>query len=326
MRKKTILVTGGAGYIGSYVNKMLNQVGYQTIVLDNLSRGNRHAVQNGIFIHKDLADTEGLRQLFQDYPIDAVMHFAASTDVGESVRDPSKYYFNNACNTYNLLVAMKNANIHQFIFSSTAAIFGKPLNEKINEEHPCNPINPYGESKWMVEKMLRDFSQAYGLKYGCLRYFNAAGGDPEGKIKHQLPKCSNLIPLILQSLKNDHSTVTIYGNDYPTRDGTCIRDYIHIDDLGKAHLLLLEKLLSGAPSTSYNLGNGNGFSVREVINAVEKTLQKKVRVIEGPRRPGDPPILLAESKKASIELGWTPQYELKDMILHAWQMMQKDTI
>jgi UDP-glucose 4-epimerase len=244
------------------------------------------------------------------------MHFAAYIDVGESVKDPIKYYQNNVVNTLNLLTAMLRHHIRHFVFSSTAAIFGNPVYPRISEDHPCHPLNPYGESKLMVEKMLHDLDTAYGLKFACLRYFNAAGGDPNGKIKNFQKYSSNLIPIILRNLKTN-LPVTIFGTDYATPDGTCIRDYIHIEDLGKAHLIVLKHLLSGGASTCYNLGNGKGFSVREVIDTVEKVLNQKVNVIEGNRRPGDPPILLADSIKAVAELEWHPLYSLELMIEHA---------
>lgn len=316
MPSQTILVAGGAGYIGSHINKMLHQAGYRTLVLDNLSRGNQQTIKRGIFIEGDLADTAFLDALFKTHSIDAVMHFAAFIDVGESVKDPAKYYQNNVVNTLNLLTAMVRHQVKRFVFSSTAAIFGNPVHPKIKEGHPCHPLNPYGESKLMVEKMVHDFDTAYELKSSCLRYFNAAGGDPNGEIKNFQKYSSNLIPIILQNLKTNQP-VTIFGTDYATPDGTCIRDYIHIEDLGTAHLTALNHLLNGGPSTCYNLGNGKGFSVREVIQTVERVLSQKVKVIEGKRRPGDAPILLADSSKASEELGWHPRYSLEQMIEHA---------
>lgn len=323
INKGTILVTGGAGFIGSHINKMLYQAGYQTVILDNLSRSNKETIQSGTFVQGDLSNSAFLHSIFSQYPIDAVMHFAAFIDVGESVRDPAKYYLNNVANTLNLLTAMLHHDVKTLIFSSTAAIFGlpDPDDPRLTEDHPCHPINPYGESKLMVEKMLRDFDNAYGLRYCALRYFNAAGGDPEGKIKNYQTKVSNLIPLILRTLKYSGSHLTIYGTDYPTPDGTCIRDYIHIEDLGTAHIMAMEKILKGSHSCSYNLGNGKGFSVREVIAAVEKVLQCKVPYIEGPRRPGDPPILLADASKAYFELQWQPHHSLEEMIQHAWNAL-----
>lgn len=317
--KQVILVIGGAGFIGSHINKMLHRSGYQTVVLDNLSRGHRIAVPYGTFIEGDLGDPQILKHVFENYSIQAVMHFAAFIDVGESVHNPAKYYLNNVSHTLNLLITMLQYEVKTLIFSSTAAIFGQPLKPLINEEHPCEPINPYGVSKWMIEKILRDFGTAYDLKYCCLRYFNAAGGDPEGEIKNCQLRASNLIPRILLNLKKSEGFVTIYGTDYPTPDGTCIRDYIHLEDLGAAHITAMEQLFAGAPSNCYNLGNGRGFSVREVVHAIEKTLNLKVPIIEGPRRLGDPAILLADSSKAARQLNWHPRYSLQQMIEHAWE-------
>ncbi|MBS4167521.1 UDP-glucose 4-epimerase GalE [Parachlamydia sp. AcF125] len=322
MRSKTVLVVGGAGFIGSHVNKMLHQAGYQTVVLDNMNTGTQAAVTRGSFIKGDLADSACLDFIFSSYIIDAVMHFAALIDVGESVREPALYYRNNVANTLNLLEAMHRHHIPIFIFSSSAAIFGTPQAPIITEEHPCHPINPYGETKWVVEKMLRDFELAYGLKSTCLRYFNAAGGDPEGEIKNFKKKETNLIPLVLRSLITPQGCVSIYGTDYPTPDGTCIRDYIHVCDLGEAHILAMQQLFEGAPSDFYNLGNGQGFSVRQVIQKAEQVTGLKVQVIEADRRPGDPPILVADAQKAAHQLGWRPHYpELETMIKHAWQAL-----
>lgn len=318
---KKILVAGGAGFIGSHVVKMLDRQGYCPIVFDNLSKGNRQAVTCGTFIEGDLADVLSLKKVFDKFSIEAVMHFAALIDVGESVREPGKYYANNVCNTLNLLEAMRQHGVKTFIFSSTAAIFGNPQQERIAEDHPCAPINPYGYTKLFVEQILRDYDKAYGLRSTALRYFNAAGGDPDGKIKNYNRRPSNLIPVILQHLRQiKKDPITINGTDYPTPDGTCVRDYIHIDDLGRAHISAMEKLFGGAPSNNFNLGNGKGFSVWEVIRAAEKVTGLKVRTVEGPRRAGDPPILIAESTKAREYLGWTPHYpDLETMILHAWK-------
>lgn len=324
MSKKTILVVGGAGYIGSHVNEMLQQTGYNTVVLDNLSRGSPQAVHRGILIKGESANQDLLNKIFTEYQIDAVMHFAALTDVGESMIAPLKYHHNNVANTITLLNAMQQHQIKIFIFSSTAAIFGMPQTKKISEDHPCNPINPYGNSKWLVEKILDDLVRANQIKCGCLRYFNAAGGDPRGNIKSLIMsrKETNLIPIILRSLKEKKSAVSIYGTDYPTPDGTCVRDYIHIEDLGTAHILLMEKLFSGMESTNFNLGNGEGFSVRQVIATAEHVTGLKVNAIESDRRPGDPPILLADSRKAEQILGWQRKYPSLDiMIKHAWEAM-----
>ncbi len=322
MNNKTILVTGGAGFIGSHVNKMLHHAGCETIILDNLSRGFEQTVVKGTFIKGSTDDKTLLASIFSSHKIDAVMHFAACIDVGESVEDPAKYYQNNVCATLNLLESMKNHQIKHFVFSSTAAIFGLPQKQKIDESHPKLPINPYGYSKLIVETILSDFDKAYGIKSCCFRYFNAAGGDPESAIKYHDKKESNLIPLILKSLKNPLGKITIYGTDYDTKDGTCIRDYIHVNDLGSAHILGLEKLFKTGQSNCYNLGNGNGFSVREVISAAENVTGLKVNVIEGKRRAGDPPVLVADSTKAHNELVWNPKFPtLEDMIAHAWNAM-----
>jgi UDP-glucose 4-epimerase len=323
MHQKTILVVGGAGFIASIIIKMLHQAGYQTVAFDNLSTGSREAVTHGIFVKGDTANSTDLDNVFTNYTIDAVMHFAALIDVGESTRDPSKYYINNVVNTLNLLDAMRQHGINTLIFSSSAAIFGIPQEKYLTELHPCNPINPYGETKLMVEKILRDYDTAYGFKSCSLRYFNAAGGDPEGEIKNYKRRESNLIPLILKSLKNQQRSITIFGTDYPTPDGTCIRDYIHVYDLGIAHIRAMKKLFEGGPSTNYNLGNGHGFSVREVIRAAEKVTGRKVNAIIGSRRLGDSPILVADSQKARRELDWHPQYpSLEAMIEHAWQALR----
>lgn len=323
MQQRTILITGGAGYIGSHVNKMLIQAGYRTVILDNLSRGSQKVLPpSQDFVEGSCGDVSILQTLFQRFNFHAVMHFAAYIDVGESVNDPAKYYQNNVVETFTLLKSLVQHKIKTFVFSSSAAIFGYPEKVPIKENHPCKPINPYGESKLMVEKILRDFDAAYGLKSCCLRYFNAAGGDPEGIIKNYQKKSSNLIPIVLRSLLSDTGVVTINGTDYPTPDGTCVRDYIHIEDLGAAHILGMERLFAGLPSSQYNLGNGQGYSIREVIQAAEKVTGIPVRVQEGPRRPGDPPLLVADSTKARSELGWNPRYpSLEIMLDHAWRAL-----
>lgn len=319
MPSPNILIAGGAGFIGSHVAKMLERRGYRPVVFDNLSSGSQKAIGDIPFILGDLARTEDLDLAFKKFPFNAVMHFAALIDVGESVVNPLKYYVHNVSYTLNLIEAMQRHNVNALIFSSSAAIFGLPQQPRINEDHPCRPINPYGETKLMVEKILRDCDTAYGLKSSCLRYFNAAGGDPLGEVKNFKRKEANLIPLVLRHLKNPSQPVTIFGADYPTPDGTCIRDYIHLEDLGTAHILALEQLLKTNVSTNYNLGNGNGFSVREVIRAAKSVTGLKVSVIEGSRRAGDPAQLIADARKARRELGWTPHYTLEQMIAHAWQ-------
>lgn len=317
---KTILIVGGAGYIGSHVNEMLNRRGYRTVVLDNYIEGHRDSVIHGTLIEGDLGDSKVLDQIFETYEIAAVMHFAACKDVGESVTEPMKYYWNNVANTLNLLNTMLRHKINYFIFSSSAAIFGIPQEIPISEEHPCNPINPYGRTKLMVEHILKDFDAAYDFRYASLRYFNAAGGDPEGKLKNYREKDCNVIPILLRCAKEPERTFTIYGTDYPTPDGTCIRDFIHIEDIGTTHIAALENLLNGAPSNCYNLGNSTGFSIRQVITSVEKVTGCRIKIREGPRRPGDPPILVANSKKAEKELKWKPAYtSLESIIEHAWK-------
>lgn len=322
MDKELILILGGAGFIGSHVNKLLNQSGYSTLVLDNLSSGSKKSVLCGTFIEGDLADKALLDRIFTQYPIRAVMHFAAFIDVGESVVDPLKYYMNNVVNTIAVLEAMVRHGVRHFVFSSSAAIFGDPLTPKITEDHQKHPINPYGNSKWIVETILRDFDRAYGLKSSALRYFNAAGGDPEGEIKNFKKKEGNLIPIVLRSLRSRGPSVTIFGTNYPTPDGTCIRDYIHVQDLATAHLLAMEQLFAKETSTQYNLGNGDGYSVRQVIAAAEKLTGIKAHVIEGAPRAGDPPVLLADATKAQRELGWRPLYPaLEMMIEHAYSSL-----
>lgn len=322
MANQYILVVGGAGFIGSHVNKMLHREGYQTLVLDNLSRGDKRTVCYGTFIEGDLADINLLHRIFSTYSIAAVMHFAAYIDVGNSVSDPIKYYTNNVVCTLNLLSVMIQYQVKRFIFSSTAAIFGYPLTTKMTEDHPCQPINPYGKTKWMVEKILADYEVAYGLRFCCLRYFNAAGGDPEGEIKNYQLNVSNLIPRILLCAKGQMDHIKIFGSDYPTPDGTCVRDYIHIEDLGRAHISAMKRLLEGCPSNFYNLGSGQGFSVKEILQAIELCVGKNLPFTIDNRRMGDPPFLLADSNKAFVELQWTPSFSLEQMIHHAWNAYQ----
>jgi len=321
-KPKTILVTGGAGFIGSHVNKDLCDAGYQTIILDNLYRGSREAVYKAIFIEGDFGNAHLLDQIFKDYLIDAVMHFGGLKDVGESTQEPIRYYSTNVGSTLVLLEAMLRHEVKIFVFSSSAAIFGQPLMENITEEHPCNPINPYGHSKLMIETILKDLDKAYGLRYSCLRYFNAAGGDPDGVIKNHQLKNSNLIPIILRSLEEPNGHVTVFGMDHKTFDGTCIRDYIHVKDISAAHITVMEKLFNGEHSQNYNLGNGKGFSVNEVIDTIEKVTGRKINVTASSRREGDPPKLIASSQKAKNELGWEPYFpSLETMVEHAWQAM-----
>lgn len=315
-----VLVVGGAGYIGSHMVKLLCRRDCEVTVLDDLSAGYRDAVTGGRFVLGDLGDSQVLEAVFAGQRFDGVMHFASHIQVGESVREPAKYYRNNVFKTQALLDAMVSHQVDAFIFSSTAAIFGEPVRAPIDEEHPKNPINPYGRSKWMVEQMLEDYDAAYGLKAVKLRYFNAAGADPEGELgEHHQPE-THLIPLVLQAASGRRSNVTVFGVDYDTPDGTCIRDYIHVADLCEAHWLALRRLWEGGGSAAYNLGNGNGFSVRDVIETARAVSGRDFSVIYGERRPGDPARLVADSRRARAELGWNPRHaELGTIIEHAWR-------
>lgn len=322
MTKSTVLVTGAAGYIGSHVNQRLIKAGYQTVLLDNLSRSHQFPHSDAPYYQGNIGDTSLLEKIFTSHSIDTILHFAAYINVGESVRFPDLYYANNFSQTLQLISTAVHHGVRLFIFSSSAAIFGHPKTLTIDEQHPCHPINPYGQSKWMIEKVLTDFDQAYGLKSCSLRYFNAAGGDPEGKLKHQQVQTTNLIPIILNNLKNGIDSVNVFGTDYPTKDGTCIRDYVHIDDLASAHLLGMEQLRQTKHSSAYNLGNGQGYSVKEVIEAVSRVTGKKIQIVACERRPGDPPYLIANANKAARELLWKPTFpSLEIMIEHAWKAM-----
>lgn len=315
-----ILVTGGAGYIGSHINKELNKQGYETVVIDNLSYGHEDFVKWGALERVDLSNSREIKKVFQNYPIDAVMHFAAFTYVGESVEDPQKYYLNNLRNTLNLLKVMLEFEVEKIVFSSTCATYGDPLEIPITEDHPQNPISPYGRGKFMVEQVLRDYSQAYGLKYASLRYFNAAGADPDGELGESHQPETHLIPLILDAALGRREDIKIFGTDYPTPDGTCIRDYIHVTDLADAHIKALEYLENSVKSEVFNLGNGNGFSVREVIEEARKVTGRKITAVETDRRPGDPPILVGSSKKAREILKWEPKFDdLSQIISTAWE-------
>lgn len=325
--KATILVTGGAGYIGSHTVKELQNSGYEVVILDNLVYGHRELVENVLkckLIVGDLSDRALLDQVFTAHPISAVIHFAAYAYVGESVTSPDKYYRNNVVGTLSLLEAMVAASVKNIVFSSTCATYGVPQMLPIPEDHPQNPINPYGMSKLMVEKMLADFDHAYGLKSVCFRYFNAAGADPSGELGEDHNPETHLIPLVLLTALGKREQISVFGTDYDTPDGTCIRDYIHVLDLAQAHILGLERLLQGGDSAVFNLGNGNGFSVKEVIEAAREITGKMIKVQECDRRAGDPAILVGSSEQARKVLGWQPQYsDIKDMLIHAWHWHQK---
>ncbi len=303
----TILVTGGAGYIASHVVKELVQQNHKPIVYDNLQTGHRKAVKNALFIQADLSDQKKLAETFQANSIDAVMHFAADCLVGESVQNPLKYFNNNVKNSFKLIEIMEQFHIQQIVFSSSAAVYGEPKEVPISEEHPCAPTNPYGETKWIFEKVLRAFHEAGKLNYVSLRYFNAAGADSEGELGEDHSQETHLIPLVIRAALGGTS-VSVFGTDYDTPDGTCIRDYIHVSDLALAHILALRKLNQGKFFGTYNLGNGNGYSVRQVIEMVQKVSGRKVAVIDSPRRPGDPARLVGSSQKIKEEVGWIPRY------------------
>ncbi|TQE91301.1 MAG: UDP-glucose 4-epimerase GalE, partial [Spiribacter salinus] len=288
-------MTGGGGYIGSHVVQYLHRCGREVVVLDDLSGGFRDAVPEGCLVEGNIGDRAVLDRIFAEHEIDAVMNFASFIEVGASTRDPSAYYRNNVGNTLELLDAMVQHGVKHFIFSSTAAIFGDPEYTPIDEAHPKAPINPYGRSKWLIEQILADYEQAYGLKSVCLRYFNAAGADPDGALGERHEPETHLIPLVLQAALGRRDSISIFGTDYPTPDGTCIRDYIHVEDLAQAHWRAFEYLESGASSAAFNLGNGSGFSIREVIDTARRVTGRDFQVVEAERRPGDPPVLVADS-------------------------------
>ncbi len=323
----SILVTGGAGYIGSHAVLALEQAGYQVVILDSLEYGHPDLVEqhlNAKLVKGNTADRELLDQLFQDHNFEAVMHFAAYIAVGESVTEPAKYYQNNVYGTLNLLQAMEAAGVKRFVFSSTCAIYGPPKTVPIPEEHPKNPISPYASSKLMVEMMLKDFQAAYGLQAVCFRYFNAAGADPQGRLGEDHNPETHLIPLVLQTALGKRDHISIYGDDYDTRDGTCIRDYIHVADLADAHVKGVQYLMDGGETAFINLGNGNGFTVKEVIETARKVTGHPIPAVECDRRPGDPPSLIGSSDHARKRLGWVPKYaDLETIVSHAWQWHQQ---
>lgn len=323
MTDKKILVTGGAGYIGSHVVFALQNRGYEVIVLDNLVNGHRNIVEDILgakLVVGDIADRSLLDSILAEYNISAVMHFAAYAYVGESVGNPAIYYRNNVVGTLVLLEAMVAAGVKKLVFSSTCATYGVPKEMPITEDNIQEPINPYGTTKLTVEKMIKDFDSAYGLKSVIFRYFNAAGAEPSGLLGESHEPEPHLIPLVLLTALGKRESISIYGTDYPTRDGTCIRDYIHVCDLAEAHILGLNYLLEQEKSNIFNLGNGDGFSVREIIQIAEKVSDRTIPVDECSRRAGDPAILVGSSGKAEEILGWQPQYtDLEQVISHAWQ-------
>lgn len=323
----TILVTGGAGYIGSHAALALKQAGYGVVILDNLSYGHRELIDNVVkveLIVGDTCDRALLEQIFATHDIAAVMHFAAYIAVGESVKQPGDYYRNNVSSTLNLLETMIAAGVNKFVFSSTCAVYGMPQEIPMTEKHPHNPLSPYAASKDMVERILADFDDAYGLKSVAFRYFNAAGAEPTGSLGEDHQPETHLIPLALLTALRKREKLYIFGTDYDTPDGTAIRDYIHVSDLADAHVLGLKYLLEGGESEVFNLGNGNGFSVREVIDTARQVTKLEIPVVETDRRAGDAPILVGSSEKARQILGWNPQYpELQRIISDAWQWHQQ---
>ncbi|MFW2439061.1 MAG: UDP-glucose 4-epimerase GalE [Arenicellales bacterium] len=315
-----ILVTGGAGYIGSHACKALAKAGYTPIAYDNLVYGHEWAVKWGPFEQGDILDRERLDEIIKQYQPAAIMHFAAYAYVGESVDEPGKYYRNNVVGSLTLLEAMRDNDISNFIFSSTCATYGEPEQIPIPEDHKQSPINPYGYSKLMIEQMLSDFDVAHGLKSVSLRYFNAAGADPEGDIGEDHDPETHLIPLVLDAAIGKRENITIFGDDYDTEDGTCIRDYIHVTDLADAHVKALKYLEEGGKTTKFNLGNGKGFSVKEVIDTAKEVTGKEIPVEMGPRRPGDPPRLVGDAERIRKELNWHPKYDdLETIIKTAWE-------
>ncbi|MEN0642876.1 UDP-glucose 4-epimerase GalE [Alkalicoccobacillus gibsonii] len=314
-----ILVTGGAGYIGSHTVLYLLDKGEDVIVVDNLTKGHLDALQGATLYEGNLLDGEFLDKVFTEQQIDAVIHFAADSLVGESVAEPLKYYHNNVIGTHSLLTTMVRHNVKNIVFSSTAATYGEPEQVPIVETLPTNPTNPYGETKLAIEKMLKWSDQAYGLKSICLRYFNAAGADPEGRIGEDHDPESHLIPIVLQTALGQREQVQVFGDDYDTEDGSCIRDYIHVMDLADAHFLAVKKLMNDRTSSIYNLGIGQGFSVKQVIDVCREVTQREIPAAVAPRRAGDPAVLIASPEKAKSELSWEPKFtKLHDIVKHAW--------
>jgi UDP-glucose-4-epimerase GalE len=320
---RKILVTGGAGYIGSHTVRLLLAQGHDVVVVDNLSKGYRHNVPEGRLRVFDLADTAALTALMREHGTEAVIHFAAFIAVGESMREPARYFTNNVGGSLSLLTAMVECGVKHIVFSSTAAVYGNPEGSPILESFPIHPVNPYGESKVMVETLLRWFDQIHHLTSVCLRYFNASGADPEGRLGEEHDPETHLIPLLFRAVMTG-TPVTIFGGDYPTADGTCTRDYIHVNDLAQAHILSVEHLMGGGASDQFNVGTGTGHTVMEMVHAVEAVTGKPVPYTMGPRREGDPPSLVAASGKLRTQLGWTPQYtDIRTIVQHAWNFANR---
>lgn len=325
MNNPTVLVIGGAGYIGSHMVKALLGAGHRVVVLDDLSRGHRDLVTGGVFVEGSYGDPRVLEGIFQTHRIDAVMHFAALSLVGESVEKPLLYYRSNIAHTLTLIEQMQRFDIARFIFSSTAAVYGESAETPLREDSRCDPTNPYGVTKWVIERLLRDCARPTGIRAVCLRYFNAAGADESGTIGERHEPETHLIPIILQVAAGARKQVQIFGTDYPTSDGTCVRDYVHVNDLAQAHLLALQSLLAGGESRVYNLGNARGYSVRQVIDTARRITGHPVPAVESARRAGDPAVLVADSSRIRRELGWKPRYEELDTIIEtAWRWHQRD--
>jgi UDP-glucose-4-epimerase GalE len=326
MAKRRILVTGGAGYIGSHTVRLLLDQGYDVSVVDDLSKGFKHNVPSGRLNRLNLLDTSALAELIRQHRPEAVIHFAAFIAVGESMREPARYFENNVCGSLSLLNAMVQNGVRHLVFSSTAAVYGNPHATPIEETFPIQPVNAYGESKVMVETLMRWFDEIHNLTGVCLRYFNASGADPEARLGEEHDPETHLIPLLFRAVLTG-KPVTLFGDDYDTPDGTCIRDYIHVNDLAQAHILAVEHLLNGGASDRFNVGTGTGHSVLEVVRAVEEVTGQKVPYAIGPRRAGDPPALVAASDKLRKTLGWAPQYaDLRTIVQHAWNFARKQTV